>query len=530
MRLPALEVIQAERCRRSYRYFVQKAWPHVPHLNGVKYVENWHVAAICEHLEAVARGDIRYLLINQPPRSTKTELTGVFFLPWLWTWDPNWSAIFASVVASASTETSVRCRSLIESPWYQELHTILRGPDRMPLLDPSGDARRWELRDDKNAKNDFANTVGGSRLATSLDAQIIGKGADLIVGDDLESDKTVQTETGRKNARDYWDGTLSSRAKRPSAVSKILVQQRLGKNDLSWHLMQSGLYVHLFIPTEYNPRRACVTVIKGREWHDPRQHEGELLNPFLEAQDVAARTVAEAKTYGTGMGPVKFAAQHNQDPKTEQGGAFKRLWWRFYRDARWPDGGRPDGCISEAEAPAIVLPKDADMTYLQSVDTAMKAKAKNDATVSGIGCYEKSSGARVFIRDVVSARVEIEGMIKQILDQRALFKTCKTTYVEDKAAGSSVTQLIQPRVPGIVPVDPGSASKEDRARLTTLPRLEAGQIYLPEGAPWLEYFVGEHADFPNGEHDDSVDMLTQLISKIQVISADLSFARMMASR
>lgn len=509
---------------------MREAWPHVPHLNGVKYVENWHVAAICEHLEAVAKGDIRYLLINQPPRSTKTELTGVFFLPWLWTWDPNWSAIFASVVASASTETSVRCRSLIESPWYQELHTFLRGPDKRILRDEDGQPKHWEMRDDKNAKNDFANTVGGSRLATSIDAQIIGKGADLIIGDDLESDKTVQTETGRRNARDYWDGTLSSRAKKPSAVSKILVQQRLVKNDLSWHLMQSGLYVHLFIPTEYNPNRACVTVIKGREWRDPRGVQGELLNPFLEAPEVATRTVAEAKTYGTGMGPVKFAAQHNQDPKTEQGGAFKRLWWRFYKDTRWPAGGRPDGCATAEDAPAIDLPRELDLMYLQSVDSASKAKDKNDPTCAGIGAYEKTSGARLFVRDVAHEKVEFEGLIKLVNSQRAAWKRCVTTYIEDKSSGIQLLQILKGRVPGVVPVDPGNASKEDRARLATLPRLEAGQIYLPEGAPWLEYVVGEHADFPNGEHDDSVDMLSQMLGKVQVVSAELDFARIMGSR
>jgi predicted phage terminase large subunit-like protein len=530
MKLPSFDAIVAEQCRRSYRAFVREAWPHVPHLNGVTYVENWHVAAICEHLEAVARGDIRYLLINQPPRSSKTELTGIFFLPWLWTWEPNWSAIFASVVASASTETSVRCRSLIECSWYQELHTFLRGPDRRILRDDAGDPKHWELRDDKNAKNDFANTVGGSRLATSLDAQIIGKGADLIVGDDLESDKTVQTETGRKNARDYWDGTLSSRAKRPSTVSKILVQQRLGKNDLSWHVLKSGLYTHLFIPNEYNPRRCCVTVIRGREWRDPRTREGELLNAFREPDDVAQRTVAEAKTYGTGMGPIKFAAQHNQDPKTEQGGAFKREWWRFYKDPRFPAGGRPDGCASAEVAPAIDLPRELDLAYLQSVDSAAKAKDSADASCCGVSAYEKASGARVFVRDVAHDRVEFEGLIKLVKGQRDGWKKCVTTYIEDKSSGQQLLQILRPRVPGVVPVDPGNVSKEDRARLSTLPRLEAGQIYLPEGAPWLEYIVGEHADFPHGEHDDSVDMLAQMLSKILVVSTELDFARIMGSR
>ncbi len=514
--VPTIDDVDAELCRRSYRAFVREAWPHVPHLSGVPFVENWHVAAECEHLEAVAFGDIRYLLINQPPRSSKTEMTGVFFLPWIWTWNPGYSEILSSIKAGAATQTAVRQRSLIVSPWYQALHTRRRDGDRW-MVDEKGDPVLWSLLSDKNAKNDFANDVGGAMLATSLGSEIIGMGADLIVGDDLESDGSVQSDNGRRVARDYWDGTLSSRARKPSAVAKILVQQRLHVNDLSWHLMQSGLYTHLFIPTEYDPRRSCVTVVAGREWRDPRTELGELLNPLQEDQATAQRTVVEAKTFGTGMGPAKFRAQHNQDPKTDQGGEIRRTYWRFYRHPLYSRNSvhRPEGCLTAEESPAIELPV-RGMTKILSVDSAVKENQTADYSV-----VEALIGvdSRVLIWDFERERTEIPGLIRMYKRVSARNPDAKKKYVEDKSSGSQLIQLLKKggevdgvkfeAETGLVAVDPGRMSKVERTRLNLLPRVEAGEVYLPEGAPWLDDFVAEHAAFPLGDHDDQIDATAQ---------------------
>jgi hypothetical protein len=160
--LPSIADLEASLCRQSLADFVRLAWANSPRAGTLgPLVWNWHLDAICLHLEALARGDIRNLLVNVPPGSTKTELISIFFLPWVWTWRPGWRAIFASKVDPLAIDASVKCREVIESDWYQE--TFVRGA--------------WELRDDKNAKNDFANTVGGSRFATSVGGTIIGRHA-----------------------------------------------------------------------------------------------------------------------------------------------------------------------------------------------------------------------------------------------------------------------------------------------------------------------------------------------------------------
>lgn len=503
--VPALSDVDAELCRRSLAHFVRAAWPYAPNATkGAAYKHNWHVDAICQHLEAVVRREIQFLLINQPPRTGKSIFTSVMLLPWVWLTDPSYSAIYASVTSSLSTDGSVHCRELLDSPWYRALV-----------------ANTWKLRDDKNVKSDFANTAGGSRFATSVGGTVIGRGAALIVGDDLEDDKTVQTETGRRATRDYWDGTLSSRAADPARVTKICVQQRLHRQDISSHLIASGMYTHLRLDNEYDPRRSCVTVVADKEfWRDPRTADGELLNALGHSKEEAERVRDRAKTYGSGVGPVRYRAQYRQDPIVESGGEAARPMWRFFSDPRYPAGGRPEGCATEAEAPAVKLPRDIELVYLQSADTAYKDSEAADSSCIGIGAYEREKPARVYLLDVVSRKVLFEDLVKMLLEQRKRYPLCTTTYVEDRVSGTSLVQVLQPRVTGIVPVLP-EGSKPRRMRLSTLPRLEAGQIYLPEGAPWLEYLVGEHADFPHGDHDDSVDMLSQLISKVEGVRGDL---------
>jgi predicted phage terminase large subunit-like protein len=493
-RLPPLDDVVAERCRRSFRTFVQRGWPNTPRFAAVPLVWNWHLDAIADHLQAVARGDIQFLLINQPPRTTKTEMVGVFFLPWIWTWAPSKKMISASKIAASATETSVFCRELIEqSDWYQR--TFVRSA--------------WQLRDDKNAKNDFANTVGGTRFATSLDGTVIGRGADILVGDDLQDDKSAQSEVACAQVIEFWDGTLSSRAVDPARVAKIYVSQRLSRKDLSEHLIASGRYTHLCLPTEYDPKRSCVTNVAGKEfWRDPRVEAGELLNPRHNDIELERRTVEDMKTPAVGMGPRKFAAQHNQDPSSETGGEFKREYWRFFK----PDGvapsskwRRPVGCVTAEEFPAIALP--AKLTKYLSIDCAAKPKQENDPTVSTIAGIDR---ANVFALDISVERHTFDKQVTSLVRLNELHDDLRAKLVEDKSNGSPLLDMLRSEIPGLIGYVP-KGTKEERARAYVLPRLAAGQIYLPEGAPWVEYVVEEFANFPNGAHDDVIDTFSQLL-------------------
>jgi hypothetical protein len=110
--------VQAEDMRRSLREFVRGAWPVVE--PGKEFKAGWHIDAICDHLTYVSLGDIDDLVINIPPRHSKSTIVAVMWPAWEWTWHPQTQWLFATYALSLTLRDSVKCRRLIQSPWYQE--------------------------------------------------------------------------------------------------------------------------------------------------------------------------------------------------------------------------------------------------------------------------------------------------------------------------------------------------------------------------------------------------------------------------
>ena len=104
--------------RRSLKQFILGSWNTIE--PGRNFYDNWHIDAICEYLQAVAEGDIRRLIINIPPRHMKSITSSVALPAWVWTRDPQKRFLFASYANYLSIRDSVKCRRLIDSPWYKD--------------------------------------------------------------------------------------------------------------------------------------------------------------------------------------------------------------------------------------------------------------------------------------------------------------------------------------------------------------------------------------------------------------------------
>src|SRR5215831_13906705 len=157
--------LERELARRRLREFVCQAWAVVE--PATPFVAGWHIDAIVEHLEAVSRGQIRNLLINVPPRHMKSLLTSVFWPAWEWIRWPERRWLYSSYAAQLSIRDSIKCRRLIESPWYRHRW-----------------ADRFALTSDQNTKGRFDNNRSGYRLSTSVGGAATGEGGDRIVCDD----------------------------------------------------------------------------------------------------------------------------------------------------------------------------------------------------------------------------------------------------------------------------------------------------------------------------------------------------------
>jgi predicted phage terminase large subunit-like protein len=488
------ESAQAELARRHLADFFRMFWPIIE--PGTPLHWNWHVDEIGDHLEAVARGEVRSLLIEMPPRMLKSRAVSVMFPAWVWATRPSYRALFGSYSSSVSEEASVYCRQIIESPLYQR-----------HFARPAG----WELLHDRNLVDEFFNTQGGHRMATSVTGKSTGKGGDLVVADDPISADDVYSEAKRDHASRWWLKAMASRLNDQRTGCRVMVMQRLHTQDPAARWLETGtVQVRLNLPMRYSQRRVYSFGLLAPT-RDPRTQDGELLDPVRFPQkevDVLARQ----------LGP-DASAQLDQAPLVEGGGFFKARDWRFFRidGERW-DAVRPDGCAPADESPTLVVPVDYNQrrvlweTEIISLDANFRGNlAKgNDPAAFVVVVVHPLWPARRFVLDCL---IVGEGFKETKDAMRALaarYPGAFAKLVEGKANGDAIVDDLRGEVSGLVVIEPegGKEARAARSRVFVM----SGDVYLPEGAPWVTDFVIEHSAFPKGDHDDRVDALSQALN------------------
>lgn len=294
----------SQRLSESLREYTRAAWPILE--PGHRYVPNWHLDAISEHLEAVTRGDIRRLLINIPPRCMKSLSVSVFWMTWEWTSLPSTQWLFLTWHVDLCSRDSVRCRRLILHPWYQERWGHL-----------------YQLSPDQRTKVNFDNSRRGARIAKTMSGSR-GQGGDRIVIDDPHNTEQAESEIQRNSVLRDWNEEISTRHNDPLTGATVVMMQRLHQLDLTGEIlstMEPGEWEHLMLPMRYDPTRRCVTVL-GEP--DPRTEQGEPLWPARFPPDSVEFRATERK-----LGPYGVAGQWQQSPTAREGGQFSRAWFRL---------------------------------------------------------------------------------------------------------------------------------------------------------------------------------------------------------
>ena len=479
-----------EKARRSLKQFVIQAWPILE--PETKFVEGIHIDAICSHLQAVSEGRIRNLIVNVPPGHAKSLLTAVFWPAWVWIDHPESRWLFSSYREPLATRDSVKCRRLIESDWYQQRW-----------------GGRYQLSGDQNQKNRFENTATGYRVVIPMFSGT-GERGDYVVVDDPHSVDQAESETERRRAIEWWNGSMATRLNDLAEGHKIVIQQRLHEVDLTGDLLAKGGYEVLCLPAEFEPERRCTTSIG---WSDPRQESGDLLWP-----DKVTRTSLEALRVS--LGSYRYAGQYQQRPAPSEGGIFKRFWWRYWRPAHLDLPPVPvrteDG--ETTSIPAVPIPAQFDTT-IQSWDMAFKDLATSDYVV---GQVWGAIRADRFLLDQRRARMDMVSTKNAVREMCQRWPRTGAKLIEDKANGPAVIQELRHEVTGLVEVTP-EGGKLARAHAVS-PQVESGNIYLPHPAiaSWVEAFIEEAASFPNGRNDDQVDAMTQALNRLRTTSASFS--------
>ncbi len=449
------------------REFVREAWAVLE--PAKRYVDNWHVDYICEHLTAVDQGQIRRLVVNIPPRMMKSILVSVLWPVWSWTERPWTRWVFASYAAALSVKHSVDRRDVINSEWYKHRWGSL-----------------YELADDQNLKTEFKNTERGFMIATSVGGTITGKGGDRIVIDDLLNPMEAESKAAREAANKFYANTLTTRLDDPKTGAIVVVMQRLHKEDLTGLVLREGGWTHLSIPAKAEHSHSLVFPLSGRVVERPAGH-------MMFADRYGDR---EWEGQRRAMGTRSHDAQVQQSPTSEVGDILKKHWWRFYDDV-------PDGF---------------DLV-LQSWDLAF---GDSDGGSFVVGQVWGLRGSRKYLLDQFRDHVDYPGTKRAIESMTARWPMANMKLVENKANGPAILSDLGQTIPGMIPVSP-MGDKVQRASAIA-PTVEAGDVYLPspERAPWVTAFIDECGEFPNGSNDDQVDTASQAITRLnEIVSQSL---------
>ena len=316
-----------------------------------------------------------------------------------------------------------------------------------------------QLADDSAAVNRFNTTAGGAYYSVGVGGAVTGRRADIFICDDLiKGAEDASSATYRQRAKDWYAQVAYTRLSPKGAI--ILIMTR-------WH----------------------VDDIPGWLLNEHKHENWEVLNFPAISDDGSAlwperHTLEKLEQIKLSMGSRAFQSLFMQAPTMETGNIFKREFWKYYKE----------------------LPLNGTRKIL-SCDTAFKAKDGADFSAA-ISALETPTG--IYITGMYCKRVEFPELkrdIKALHDANGY----DAVLVEDKASGQSLIQELKretsmPIIPVKVDVD-----KVSRAN-AAVPFIEAGNVYLPENAPWVFAFVEECAEFPGAPHDDRVDALTQLVN------------------
>ena len=493
-----LRDIERVDCEENLYYFLSRAWRYI---DPSPWRDGWPIEAVAEHLQAVVDGQIRRLIINIPPRMGKSSITSVALPAWCWTQShvsptsgPGVQFLHASYASQLSLRDSVKCRRLIESPWYQ-----------------ASWGSRFKLNSDQNTKSRFTNDKGGERLITSVGAAVTGEGGSIIVVDDPNAANEAFSEATIQATIDWWDGTMSTRLNDPNTGAYIVIQQRLAEDDLTGHILSKdvGEWTHLCLPMKYERERAFVTTIG---WEDPREEEGELLWP----ERFPDRQVAELERV---LGPFKAAGQLQQRPEPAGGGVIKREWWQLWEEPAFP----PMDFIIASLDTAYTLKETNDysaLTIWGVFSGGTMAQASRVMGADGRPMYIDRSyeeGApKVMLMYAWQERLELHELVEKVARTARSLKIDKL-LIENKAAGISVAQemrrLYNNERFAVQLSDPKSQDK--LSRLYSVQHLFAeGMVYSPDKV-WAEEVIRQVGQFPKGKHDDLVDTVSQALRHLR---------------
>jgi predicted phage terminase large subunit-like protein len=424
------------------------------------FVPGLYIELIASALERCRTGKTKRLIINLPPRTLKSHAASVTFPAWLLGHDPSMQIICASYGQDLADKHARDCRTLVSSSFFRDLF-----PETV-------------LSPDKQSVNDFMTTSRGFRMSTSVGGVLTGRGADIIILDDILKPDDASSETRLRAANEWYFNTLLSRLNSKDNGVIILVMQRLHQGDLVGEVMEREPWEVLSLPAIAQQDESHL--IESRFGNSTfARKAGEALHPERD-------TVETYRKIRETVGEYNFQSQYQQSPMAREGGLIKTAWIKYREPHEWP--------------------KRFDYV-LQSWDTANKSGERNDYSVCTTwGLYD----GNFYLIDVYRKKPIFPELKRVVLELFRKYCVDKV-LVEDKGSGTSLIQELKSNIWCLKAYTPNHGSDKLMRLDAQSIKFESGRVYLPSQAPWLDEYVREITGFPGSKYDDQVDATSQAL-------------------
>jgi len=435
------------KAKDDFMSFTKAVWP--------EFIEGAHHRVIAQKFNDLATKKINRLIVNMPPRHTKSEFASYLLPAWMVGRNPKLKIIQATHTGELAVRFGRKAKTLIDSEEYSKIFET-------------------SLREDSQAAGRWETAQGGEYFAAGVGGAITGRGADLLIIDDPHSEQDAMSANAFDNAYEWY--TSGPRQRLQPGGQIVLVMTRWSKKDLTGVLLD-------------NQKK-----VKGDQWEVVEFPA--ILDHGSKKEPVWPQywKLEELESVKATLPVGKWNAQWMQEPTSEEGALIKREWWQ-----KWDKEFLPD------------------VTYvIQSYDTAFLKKETADysaITTWGIFYPEEGGKPNIILLDAIKERYEFPELRRVALEQYKYWNP-DMVIVEQKASGTPLThELRQMDIP-VMTFTPSRGNDKHVRVNSCAPLFEAGLIWAPD-EQFAEEVIEECASFPYGDHDDLVDSMTMAIMRFR---------------
>tara|TARA_R110000796_G_scaffold14506_2_gene47391 strand:+ start:5101 stop:6585 length:1485 start_codon:yes stop_codon:yes gene_type:complete len=440
------ELHDREEYQDKFLKFVKHVWP--------SFIAGDHHKIFAEKLEKVARGELKRLIVNMPPRHTKSEFASYLFPAWVMGQKPQTKIIQATHTAELAVGFGRKVKNLLDSDIYRDVF-----PD-------------IQLARDAKASGRWSTDMGGEYYAVGVGGALAGRGADLCIIDDPVSEQDALSPAALDNIYEWYTSGPRQRLQPGGAI--IIVMTRWSIRDLTAKVLQKQ--------AEGGADQWEVV-----EFPAIFPETDNVLWPEFWSRD-------ELEGVRASIPVAKWNAQYLQNPTAEEGAIIKREWWNVW----------------DHDDPPVVD------YIIQSYDTAFTKSERADysaITTWGVFYPDEGDEAAIILLDAEKGRWEFPELKDAAMRLYEEFEP-DMVLIEQKASGTPLTQDLRKMGIPVSGFTPGRGADKFSRMNACSPVFESGMVYAPE-TRWAEEVIEECASFPNGEHDDLADSMTQAILRFR---------------